>query len=118
MDVTESGSSDRPEPSGRPLEIRVRASARGTVISPRGELDIATASELEAVMAAQSGPLVLDMRELTFIDLAGARLILEANARSRADGALLRFVPGETVQRLFELLELDEQLLSPEPPAA
>ena len=42
-----------------------------------------TAPDLEAVLATQSGLVVVDLRELSFIDLTGLRLLLDADARSR-----------------------------------
>ena len=98
-------------------EFRVVASehAAGTVVVPEGELDLDTAQDLEAVLATQSGPVVVDLRELSFIDLTGLRALLEADARSRQDGMNLRFIPGPLVRRLFEVAELPDRLAYVEP---
>jgi len=98
-------------------EFRVVVSehAAGTVLVPVGELDLGTAQDLEAVLAAQSGPVVVDLRELSFIDLAGLRVLLEADARSRQDGMNLRFIPGPMVRRLLEVAELPDRLAYVEP---
>jgi anti-anti-sigma factor len=84
-------------------------------VVPVGELDLDTAQELEAVLATQSGPVMVDLRELSFIDLTGLRLLLAADARSRQDGMNLRFIPGRIVQRLLEVTELPDRLRYGEP---
>jgi anti-sigma B factor antagonist len=100
-----------------PNEFRVVVShhAAGTVVVPVGELDLDTAQELEAVLARQSGPVVVDLRKLSFIDLTGLRLLLEADARSRQDGMNLRFIPGRIVRRLLEVAELPDRLAYVDP---
>ena len=94
-------------------EFRVVVSehATGAVVVPEGELDLATAPQLEAVLATRSGPVVVDLRKLSFIDLTGLRVLLEVDARSRQDGMNLRFVPGPMVRRLFEVAELPDRLM-------
>ena len=84
--------------------------AAGTVVVPVGDLDLDTAQHLEAVLATRSGPVVLDLRRLSFIDLSGLRLLLDADARSRQDGMNLRFIPGPMVRRLFEVAKLPDRL--------
>jgi anti-sigma B factor antagonist len=98
-------------------EFRVVVSehAAGTVVVPEGELDLATAQDLEAVLATQSGSVVVDLRKLRFIDLTGLRVLLDADARSRQDGMNLRFIPGPVVRRLFEVAELPDRLAYVEP---
>ena len=92
------------------FRVAVSEHGAGTVVVPEGELDVATAHELEAVLATQSGKVVVDLRQLSFIDLAGLRMLLEADARSRQNGMDLRFIPGPMVRRLFELAELPDRL--------
>ena len=89
--------------------------AAATVVVPEGEMDVATAQELKAVLATWSGPVVVDLRKLSFIDLAGLRMLLEADARSRQDGMNLRFIPSLVVRRLFELAKLPDRLAYVEP---
>lgn len=97
------------------FRVVVSEDAAGTVVVPEGELDLATAQVLEAVLATQSGPVVVDLRELSFIDLTGLRVLLAADARSRQDGMNLRFIPGPMVRRLFELAQLPDRLTYVEP---
>jgi anti-anti-sigma factor len=119
MNVTDSyepGAVAAPEPE----QFRVVMSdrAHGTLVVPHGELDLATAPELEAVLAAQSGPVTVDLRHLSFIDASGLRILLEAEAASRQDGMQLKFVAGEAVRRLLECAELPHALTCVEPPVA
>jgi anti-anti-sigma factor len=97
------------------FRVVVSEHAAGTVVVPEGDLDVATAHDLEAVLATQSGPVVVDLRKLSFIDLAGLRMLLEADARSRQNGMNLRFIPGPMVRRLFELANLPDRLAYVEP---
>ena len=92
------------------FRVVVSEHAAGTVVVPEGELDLDTAQDLEAVLATQSGPVVVDLRELSFIDLTGLRLLLDADARSRQDGMNLRFIPSPMVRRLLEVAELPDRL--------
>jgi anti-anti-sigma factor len=82
------------------FRVLVSEHATGTVVVPEGELDLGTARDLEAVLATQSGPVVVDLRKLSFIDLTGLRVLLEADARSRQDGMNLRCPTGSRTWNL------------------
>jgi anti-anti-sigma factor len=118
MNVTDPRESGVAEGVGAQFRVVVTAGADGTVVLPHGELDLATAADLEAVLLAQSGRVVVDLRELSFVDARGLRVLLEAEARSRLDGMNLRFVAGEAVRRLFEHAGLPDELSYIEPPVA
>ncbi len=71
-----------------------------------GELDLATSPQLEAALQeAQFGAstVVLDLRALTFIDSAGARVIAAAVARARPDGRLMVVRGAPAVEKLLTL---------------
>jgi anti-sigma B factor antagonist len=73
-----------------------------------GELDVAGASrveqELQRAEATDVLAIVVDLSALTFMDSTGVHLLMNAQARSRADGARLMLLRGPTaVQRVFEL---------------
>ena len=55
---------------------------------PRGELDLATVPVLEAALVAQAGPVVLDLRGLTFVDATGLRLLIQAETPACGERAL------------------------------
>ncbi len=72
-----------------------------------GELDMATAPELEQTLGEahlQSRLVVLDLRELEFIDAAGVRTIVDASVRARQAGRRLVLLRGlSNVDRMFTL---------------
>ena len=85
------------------------------VIAVVGELDLATAADLEAellnVEAGDATAIVLDLSGLSFMDSTGARLVLQADARSRADSNRLTLRRGSrAVQRVFEISGIAERL--------
>ena len=85
------------------------------LVSLHGELDGATAKELEAefirIEATSVSHIVLDLRELDFIDSTGLAVILRADTRAKNDGHVLRVLqPQGQVARIFELTQLDEVL--------
>ena len=57
------------------LERDERGASRVTL---RGELDLATAARLEQALAQAGDGVLLDLRELTFMDSTGVRVLLEA----------------------------------------
>ena len=50
----------------------------------RCELDLGTAGRLEQALEQADGAVVLDLRDLTFMDSTGVRVLLEAAARERS----------------------------------
>jgi anti-anti-sigma factor len=103
-------------PRARTFRVVVRQGADRTLVVPYGDLDLAGAPDLEAVLAAQSGPVVVDLRQMRFVDLAGLRVLLEADARSRQDGMKLAFIAGEAVRRVVERARLSDPLTYVDPP--
>jgi anti-anti-sigma factor len=80
-----------------------------------GDLDLATAGEAEsAILAAEEGqpPLViLDLRQLEFMDSTGLRVVISAAARAQDEERRLVLVKGpDVVQRVFEITRLAERL--------
>jgi len=86
------------------------------VFVPRGELDLATAPEFEAALVAalDAGQhVVVDLRQLQFMDSSGVRVLIAAHARAGADGerlTLIRPAPGGTVERILEIAGVQEAL--------
>jgi anti-sigma B factor antagonist len=103
-----------------PLDIRTEREGPNCVISLRGEIDLANAqafrSQLRQAMADDgAGKIVVDMRELEFIDSSGIAVLVEAlNAEDGVDR--LRFRPSRfpAVPRVLELTGLTDRLPSPE----
>ena len=79
-----------------------------------GELDIATAPQLDQALGcvqADAALVILDLRELEFMDSSGANLIAAASGRARQAGGRLVVVRGPVqVDRIFALVGLDRQL--------
>jgi anti-sigma B factor antagonist len=72
-----------------------------------GELDIVTASQLEQTLdkSRLEAPLVVvDLREIDFIDSAGVHAIVNATSRARESGRRLLLLRGSRcVDRMFSL---------------
>lgn len=80
----------------------------------RGELDLATADLVSGRLRRlreRRNPVVLDLDDLAFIDVAGLRAILGAARHAHSDGWILTVTRGSAaVRRLFELLDVDRHL--------
>jgi len=77
-----------------------------------GELDLATVDDLQAQIEALrsngTAAIVLDLRQLSFMDSTGLRLLLTLDAAARSDGFDFSILDGEgPVRRLLELTRLD-----------
>jgi anti-sigma B factor antagonist len=91
------------------------AGDRRVVVRPVGELDIATVPEVDAQLARARADgfteLVLDLRELGFMDSSGLRLILEWTELAGRDGCTFKVVEGpEPVQRVLRLTRVVDAL--------
>lgn len=80
-----------------------------------GDVDIASADEIEARIrsaeAQEPSVILIDLRQVSFLDSSGLRLILGAAVRAEAAGRRLVLVRGpERVQRVFELTNLQSRL--------
>jgi anti-sigma B factor antagonist len=78
----------------------------------RGALDLATTPQLEQTLnETQARLVVLDLRELTFIDSSGMHAIVRAGTRARQSGrrlVLVRVPPN--VERVFTLAGISAQV--------
>ena len=89
--------------------VRIEEHAGAAVVIPTGELDLATAPVLEAALAkafASEGPprVVLDLRELEFIDSSGLRTLLTARRQAEDAGAEFSLVAGHRgLERTLEI---------------
>ena len=107
----------------KPLELRIDHDHEAPRLVLSGELDLASAEELEGELkqleAAEPPLLVLDLRELEFMDSTGLRTVVTADARAREQGRRLAIVRGpDAVDRVFSVTRLDERLEIIDDPAA
>lgn len=92
----------------------------GILIALTGDVDLATASIVEAELrrAEESqDAIVLDLEQVSFMDSSGIRVIVAADQRLHGRGGTLRIarVPPH-VRRLFELAGILDHLEIAEPP--
>lgn len=99
---------NRQEEAFRPFEVEVERGSDMVRVSPCGELDMDTAALVRErvgdLTAGGLGRLLLDLRQLTFMDSSGLRLVLELQRAAAADGWELAVAPGPAqVQRVFDV---------------
>ena len=91
--------------------VDVAAAGDGSVVTPRGELDVATQGALREVLERETArrPVTLDLSALRFIDTSGMRLVLETAEAARRNGSGFTVLPGSpAVQRLFDVAGVAE----------
>jgi anti-sigma B factor antagonist len=96
-----------------PFAIDVQERDGRVDVTPRGELDMASAPELEQAIIPriQDGTWVLlDLRSLDFIDSSGLRVVVGAHRMADERGGrftCVRGAPGTTVHRIVEIAGID-----------
>ena len=103
-----------PDECGTLLTITVDDRGRSAVLRVRGEVDMLTATELRGArdewLTSGAGTLVVDLRDVWFVDCAGIALLVEARRRADRAGIRLRIVAGRAVARTAALLDLTAAL--------
>ena len=84
-------------------------------VVPGGELDLSNAAALQAQLdelrVAGFAHVMLDLRELTFMDSSGVRLIFREDRRARSAGRRFSLIAGNPqVQRVLSVCGLQERL--------
>src|SRR5262249_15794335 len=87
---------------------------RSTIVAA-GEIDLSTCQALEAelskAIAQDSDQIVVDLREVTFMDSTGLGVLIAAHKKAQANGHAIEVRTGEgEVKRLFDLTGLGEHL--------
>ena len=96
-----------------PFAIDIDERGDRIVVTPRGELDMASAPELEQAVMPRLGEgawVVLDLRSLEFIDSSGLRVVVGAHRAAEEQGGrftCVRGEPGSTVHRIVEIAGID-----------
>lgn len=91
-----------------PFSIAVVPNRHEVAVVPKGELDVscvdALDGEVRELRAAGFDQIVLDLRQVRFLDSSGLRLLLSLRNDAERDGHGLTLVRGpRAVQRIFEL---------------
>ena len=102
------------EPFESLLTVEVRETSDCAFVCPAGELDLAVNGRIErevrALLDAGCAAVVLDLRELTFIDSSGVRELLRCREAAHERGARLELVlvPGAVTRalKISEVLEV------------
>jgi anti-anti-sigma factor len=97
------------------LSLETREEGKQVRIAVGGELDLSSAltfdEEIRRAEERNPRTLVLDLRDLRFLDSTGLRLIMSAQARARKRGHRFAVVQGtEAVQRIFRLAGVARRL--------
>jgi len=104
-----------PRPEQQPFRIEVEPEPDGVRVILCGELDLATGGhlneQLDELRTVGLRRLVLDLRELEFIDSTGLRLILRTSKLASKDRIDFTLLEGpEEIQRVFEIAGLTDVL--------
>jgi anti-sigma B factor antagonist len=98
------------------FRVEVRNADATTVISVSGELDLASSpaleEELERVAQSDAQVVVVDLRNLEFMDSTGLSVLVRAHQRADEHGRRLGLVNGsQQVQRLLTLTGVADRLM-------
>jgi anti-sigma B factor antagonist len=98
-----------------PLEIDLSQTGDADVVTVRGELEVTSALALATrfgeVVEERSGPVIVDLCDLSFMDSTGLNVLLTAFRRLRKRGRAMAIVcPPGPVRRVFELTRMLETL--------
>jgi len=97
------------------LQLATRHEGDVAVVSALGEVDVFSApgldSELDALIAAGSSRLVVDLSEVAFLDSTGLGVLVKALKHAReADGWLHLVVTSDRIRKIFEITGLDASI--------
>jgi anti-sigma B factor antagonist len=91
-----------------PFDVTVHPDRAAVRVVPSGELDVASrsllAAQLDDLWESRWTEIVVDLRELTFMDSSGVHLLLENLCRASKTGARLAIIDGQPcVARTLQL---------------
>lgn len=97
------------------FNVNVRKEGAAAVVAVVGELDLASGPELESQLDQLTPPdtqlVVVDLRQLDFMDSTGLSIIVRAHQRLAGEGCEMGLVRGsQQVQRLLDLTGVAERL--------
>lgn len=97
------------------FDVQVVNATQAVVIGVRGELDLASSpaleEELERGAAASAELVIVDLRNLEFMDSTGLSVLVRAHQRATENGQRFGVVRGpQQVQRLLSLTGVADRL--------
>jgi anti-sigma B factor antagonist len=102
-----------------PFRVKISHHNGATVLAPSGELDLASGPELEAELerVKASELIIVDLRQLEFIDSTGLSVLVKANQQAQEAGRRFALVNGGSqIQRLLSLTGIADRLTLVETP--
>ena len=110
MQQFESGEPKRPEDASDRVQFAYESDPRGVRVRIMGELDLATAPELDRVLDGLGNDghdeMLIDLSGVTFMDSTGLASIVRAYRHAEAGGRRVVLHRGPPqVQRLFEITD-------------
>lgn len=98
-----------------PLTLTVEREDSGVCLRIAGDLDLATLGQVMAAMdridVNRTSRLVVDLREVDFLDIAGLKAILRCNDQCRRHGIPVTVVkPQGYASRVFTLTRVNREL--------
>jgi len=97
------------------LRIAIYREAETTIVAPAGEVDLFTAPLLAQTLDRVDGDVVVDLRDVEFLDARGLHAIVERDGR----GGRVSVVRGRPdINRVFELTGADRTVRVLEPALA
>lgn len=88
-----------------PIEMQISRHGSWTVAEVRGDLDIATAPQLESAFETADGLVALDLAKVRFIDSTGLRALVQLRD---AQQKVVLVNPSTVVKRLLELTQMSD----------
>ena len=107
---------------GSEFSVAVQSEGSTEIVAVRGEIDIATADAVRAELNAaleRGRPVVLDLREVEFMDTQGLAVVIEAQQATSGDGSRFAITRApDNVHRLFDMIGLTPRLTIVDDPTA
>ena len=107
---------------GSEFSVAVLSEGSTEIVAVRGEIDLATADAVRAELNAaleRGRPVVLDLREVEFMDTQGLAVVIEAQQATSGDGSRFAITRApDNVHRLFDMIGLTPRLTIVDDPTA
>ena len=113
-DVEPEGTTSAASFEASPFEVTTDTTGSTPTVRVSGELDLDTYALLQAAIRSieltTTDDLLLDLRNVTFLDSTGLNMLLAEVARARSEGRRLLLVrPGGPADRIFQLTLLEDR---------